>query len=167
MRKMFCLLSFSSVFLLVARAAEQTTIAAVEEQGIFARNFGIEGEANADDPMLVHCGADVRPEFAEDKPGIAVVCSTFSDIDPKLSKAKPEDCSLAWISTFVLPTSGTAEIRWQCRGDSDFSAPNIAFADGDKLKGEGWQCERHGEEVHCKNDDGHGFLVGREMQKIF
>ena len=138
----------------------------IDSRGLFVRDFGVPGTSE-DGVMLIQCGADVLPDFQDIEPGVAVICSPFREAELSPAQPKPADCELSWEAAFVLPFKGKAEIRWTCRGDTDFGTPNTAFAVGDKVSGSGWQCERGEESVTCKNGDGHGFVISRAEQKTF
>ena len=132
---------------------------------LFRHEFSLPG--NADDDDLIRCGGDVRdpgiPDFA---PYQGVRCTTSYPISQNLNQAKPADCPLAWYATFVLPAKGKAEIRWECRGDTDFSSAGTALEDGQSIKGDGWQCTRQGSGISCENAYRHGFTIDR-MQKYY
>ncbi len=126
---------------------------------LFRHEFNLPG--SADDEDRIHCGGDVRdhtiPDFA---PYQGVRCTTRYPVSRELAQPRPADCELAWIATFALPAKGEAEVRWQCRGDTDFE-------DGQSLKGDGWQCQRTGDSITCENADKHGFTIGSKAQKLF
>ena len=132
---------------------------------LFRHEFSLPG--NADDDDRIRCGGDVRdpgiPDFA---PYQGVRCTTSYPISQNLNQAKPADCPLAWYATFVLPAKGKAEIRWECRGDTDFSSAGTALEDGQSIKGDGWQCTRQGSGISCENAYRHGFTIDR-MQKYY
>ena len=134
---------------------------------LFRHEFNLPG--SADDEDRIHCGGDVRdhtiPDFA---PYQGVRCTTRYPVSRELAQPRPADCELAWIATFALPAKGEAEVRWQCRGDTDFSYSNtLALEDGQSLKGDGWQCQRTGDSITCENADKHGFTIGSKAQKLF
>ena len=134
---------------------------------LFRHEFNLPG--SADDEDRIHCGGDVRdhtiPDFA---PYQGVRCTTRYPVSRELAKARPADCELAWIATFALPAKGEAEVRWKCRGDTDFAYSNtLALEDGQSLKGDGWQCQRTGDSITCENADKHGFTIGSKAQKLF
>lgn len=131
----------------------------------FKQEFSVPG----DDEDRIHCGGDVHdktiPDFA---PYQGVRCTTTYPVRGKLAQPRPADCELAWIATFALPAKGEAEVRWQCRGDTDFSYSNtLALEDGQSLKGDGWQCQRTGDSITCENANKHGFTIGSKAQKLF
>lgn len=134
---------------------------------LFRHEFNLPG--SADDEDRIHCGGDVRdhtiPDFA---PYQGVRCTTRYPVSRELAQPRPADCELAWIATFALPAKGEAEVRWQCRGDTDFAYSNtLALEDGQSLKGDGWQCQRTGDSITCENADKHGFTIGSKAQKLF
>lgn len=134
---------------------------------LFRHEFNLPG--SADDEDRIHCGGDVRdptiPDFA---PYQGVRCTTRYPVSRELAQPRPADCELAWIATFALPAKGEAEVRWQCRGDTDFSYSNtLALEDGQSLKGDGWQCQRTGDSITCENANKHGFTIGSKAQKLF
>ena len=134
---------------------------------LFRHEFNLPG--SADDEDRIHCGGDVRdktiPDFA---PYQGVRCTTTYPVRGKLAQPRPADCELAWIATFALPAKGEAEVRWKCRGDTDFAYSNtLALEDGQSLKGDGWQCQRTGDSITCENADKHGFTIGSKAQKLF
>ena len=112
---------------------------------LFRHEFNLPG--SADDEDRIHCGGDVRdhtiPDFA---PYQGVRCTTRYPVSRELAQPRPADCELYWGFTFILPAQGKAEIRWKCRGDTDFAYSNtLALEDGQSLKGDGWQCQRTGD----------------------
>ena len=134
---------------------------------LFRHEFNLPG--SADDEDRIHCGGDVRdhtiPDFA---PYQGVRCTTRYPVSRELAQPRPADCELAWIATFALPAKGEAEVRWKCRGDTDFAYSNtLALEDGQSLKGDGWQCQRTGDSITCENADKHGFTIGSKAQKLF
>ena len=134
---------------------------------LFRHEFNLPG--SADDEDRIHCGGDVRdptiPDFA---PYQGVRCTTRYPVSRELAQPRPADCELAWIATFALPAKGEAEVRWQCRGDTDFAYSNtLALEDGQSLKGDGWQCQRTGDSITCENANKHGFTIGSKAQKLF
>ena len=134
---------------------------------LFRHEFNLPG--SADDEDRIHCGGDVRdhtiPDFA---PYQGVRCTTRYPVSRELAQPRPADCELAWGFTFILPAQGKAEIRWKCRGDTDFAYSNtLALEDGQSLKGDGWQCQRTGDSITCENADKHGFTIGSKAQKLF
>lgn len=134
---------------------------------LFRHEFNLPG--NADDGDRIHCGGDVRdhtiPDFA---PYQGVRCTTRYPVSRELAQPRPADCELGWGFTFILPAQGKAEIRWKCRGDTDFGYSNtLALEDGQSLKGDGWQCQRTGDSITCENADKHGFTIGSKAQKLF
>ena len=147
------------------RAEDDNDTAAMPS--LVRHEFNLPG--SADDEDRIHCGGDVRdktiPDFA---PYQGVRCTTTYPVRGKLAKARPADCELAWIATFALPAKGEAEVRWKCRGDTDFGYSNtLALEDGQSLKGDGWQCQRTGDSITCENADKHGFTIGSKAQKLF
>ena len=134
---------------------------------LFRHEFNLPG--SADDEDRIHCGGDVRdhtiPDFA---PYDSVRCQIDVPVQGKLAQERPADCQQAWVATLVLPAQGNAEIRWECRGDTDFGYSNtLALEDGQSLKGDGWQCQRTGDSITCENADKHGFTIGSKAQKLF
>ena len=134
---------------------------------LFRHEFNLPG--SADDEDRIHCGGDVRdhtiPDFA---PYQGVRCTTRYPVSRELAQPRPADCELDWGFTFILPAQGKAEIRWKCRGDTDFAYSNtLALEDGQSLKGDGWQCQRTGDSITCENADKHGFTIGSKAQKLF
>ncbi|WP_314066397.1 DUF6636 domain-containing protein [Cardiobacterium hominis] len=134
---------------------------------LFRHEFNLPG--SADDGDRIHCGGDVRdhtiPDFA---PYQGVRCTTRYPVSRELAQPRPADCELYWGFTFILPAQGKAEIRWKCRGDTDFAYSNtLALEDGQSLKGDGWQCQRTGDSITCENADKHGFTIGSKAQKLF
>ena len=134
---------------------------------LFRHEFNLPG--SADDEDRIHCGGDVRdhtiPDFA---PYQGVRCTTRYPVSRELAQPRPADCVLDWGFTFILPAQGKAEIRWECRGDTDFAYSNtLALEDGQSLKGDGWQCQRTGDSITCENADKHGFTIGSKAQKLF
>ena len=134
---------------------------------LFRHEFNLPG--SADDEDRIHCGGDVRdhtiPDFA---PYQGVRCTTRYPVSRELAQPRPADCELYWGFTFILPAQGKAEIRWKCRGDTDFAYSNtLALEDGQSLKGDGWQCQRTGDSITCENADKHGFTIGSKAQKLF
>lgn len=134
---------------------------------LFRHEFNLPG--SADDGDRIHCGGDVRdhtiPDFA---PYQGVRCTTRYPVSRELVQPRPADCELDWGFTFILPAQGKAEIRWKCRGDTDFAYSNtLALEDGQSLKGDGWQCQRTGDSITCENADKHGFTIGSKAQKLF
>ena len=134
---------------------------------LFRHEFNLPG--SADDGERIHCGGDVRdhtiPDFA---PYQGVRCTTRYPVSRELAQPRPADCELAWGFTFILPAQGKAEIRWECRGDTDFAYSNtLALEDGQSLKGDGWQCQRTGDSITCENAGKHGFTIGSKAQKLF
>ena len=134
---------------------------------LFRHEFNLPG--SADDEDRIHCGGDVRdhtiPDFA---PYQGVRCTTRYPVSRELAQPRPADCELDWGFTFILPAQGKAEIRWECRGDTDFGYSNtLALEDGQSLKGDGWQCQRTGDSITCENADKHGFTIGSKAQKLF
>lgn len=133
--------------------------------GIFDQNFAIPSTEN--EVPLVICGGDVRVEFAEVESEAVLVCSGFSGVDITPAEPKPADCDLDWQGEFVLLKNGEAKIRWSCQSDTIFGSPNVSFADGEVLSGNGWFCERQGEGLTCASNNNHGFTINRSEQKIF
>ena len=134
---------------------------------LFRHEFNLPG--SADDEDRIHCGGDVRdktiPDFA---PYQGVRCTTRYPVSRELAQPRPADCELDWGFTFILPAQGKAEIRWKCRGDTDFAYSNtLALEDGQSLKGDGWQCQRTGDSITCENADKHGFTIDSKAQKLF
>ena len=108
---------------------------------------------------------EAMPDFA---PYQGVRCTTRYPVSRELAQPRPADCELDWGFTFILPAQGKAEIRWECRGDTDFGYSNtLALEDGQSLKGDGWQCQRTGDSITCENADKHGFTIGSKAQKLF
>ena len=132
---------------------------------LFRHEFNLPG--SADDEDRIHCGGDVRdptiPDFA---PYQGVRCTTRYPVSRELAQPRPADCELDWGFTFILPAQGKAEIRWECRGDTDFSSAGTALEDGQSIKGDGWQCTRQGSGISCENAYRHGFTIDR-MQKYY
>ena len=134
---------------------------------LFRHEFNLPG--SADDEDRIHCGGDVHdktiPDFA---PYQGVRCTTRYPVSRELAQPRPADCELDWGFTFILPAQGKAEIRWECRGDTDFSYSNtLALEDGQSLKGDGWKCQRTGDSITCENADKHGFTIDSKAQKLF
>lgn len=134
---------------------------------LFRHEFNLPG--SADDEDRIHCGGDVRdPTIPDFVPYQGVRCTTRYPVSRELAQPRPADCELDWGFTFILPAQGKAEIRWECRGDTDFSYSNtLALEDGQSLKGDGWQCQRTGDSITCENANKHGFTIGSKAQKLF
>lgn len=137
--------------------------------GLFKQDFVVPAEEGSDVPALVSCGAEIDEMFRETFADVdmLVVCSTFNSAPLPDGLAKPADCELDWQATFVLPKKGEAYVDWSCRGDTDFGMPDVTLEDGQSVQGEGFECTRQGEGVMCKNSEGFGFTVSREVQKVF
>ena len=135
--------------------------------GSFAQRFNLPGKGKNGD-YLAYCGGDVRNVAFIAPPYDSVRCQIDVPVQGKLAQERPADCQQAWVATLVLPAQGNAEIRWECRGDTDFSYSNtLALEDGQSLKGDGWQCQRTGDSITCENADKHGFTIGSKAQKLF
>lgn len=134
---------------------------------LFRHEFNLPG--SADDEDRIHCGGDARdPTIPDFTPYQGVRCTTRYPVSRELAQPRPADCELDWGFTFILPAQGKAEIRWECRGDTDFSYSNtLALEDGQSLKGDGWQCQRTGDSITCENANKHGFTIGSKAQKLF
>jgi len=131
---------------------------------LFRHEFSLPG--NADDDDRIHCGGDVRNVAFIAPPYDSVRCQIDVPVQGKLAQERPADCQQAWVATLVLPAQGNAEIRWECRGDTDFSSAGTALEDGQSIKGDGWQCTRQGSGISCENAYRHGFTIDR-MQKYY
>ena len=135
--------------------------------GIFSQRFNLPGQGRNGD-FLAYCGGDVQKPDLVDPPYQGVRCQIDVAVSGKLAQKRPADCGVAWVATLILPApGGEADIRWECRGDTDMGDAPAEFADGQSIHGEAWQCERQADSLTCRNEDQHGFTVGSQKVTIF
>ena len=134
--------------------------------GSFAQRFNLPGKGKNGD-YLAYCGGDVRNVAFIAPPYDSVRCQIDVPVQGKLAQERPADCQQAWVATLVLPAQGNAEIRWECRGDTDMDGTPTDLAEGQTISGEGWQCRRKAGNILCQNGEQHGFVVGKSSPKIF